>query len=180
MCLYEPLEFPPRGGSSAVDVLGRRRSSQACRQHPSCESASRVTAEEHCRMAADSTARAHQRTVMGSGVCPRLPWAFPPGPHPRLQSRCWSGLWARRGSSGERRVSELGLVVCNQSPLSVGRPAGLILLPPLLPVACSSLLSRRLVSFSQPGSVSPRRLTEHAHIHPGYPTHPPHTQLLER
>ena len=65
MCVYEPPEYPPRGGSSAVDVLGGRRSSQACRQHPSCESASRVTAEEYCRMAAD-TARAHRRT--GHGV----------------------------------------------------------------------------------------------------------------
>ena len=112
--------------------------------------------------------------VTGSGVCPWLPWAFPPGPHTRLQLRCWAGLWARQGSSGERHASELGVVSCNQSPLSVGRPAGLSLLPQP-PVACSSLLSKRLVSFSQPGSMSPRRLTEHAHIHPGYPpTHLTH------
>ena len=95
------------------------------------------------------------------------------GPHTRLQSRCWSGLWVHRGSSAEGHASGLRVVGCARSTWAVGRPAGLSLLP-LPPVACSSLLSRRLVSFSQPGSVSPRRLTEHAHTYPRLPRHLTH------
>lgn len=110
----------------------------------------------------------------GPGVWPWLPRAFPPGPHTRLQSRCWSGLWVHRGSSAEGHASRLRVVSCARSTWAVSWPAGLSLLP-LPPVACSSLLSRRLVSFSQPGSVSPRRLTEHAHTHPRL--QPPHLHL---
>lgn len=145
--------------------------SGTCRRHPGCASAARVTAE-HTRW--HSTARASRlRVHMGQESGLGSPGPSLQGPHTRLQSRCWSGLWVHRGSSAEGHASGLRVVGCARSTWAVGRPAGLSLLP-LPPVACSSLLSRRLVSFSQPGSVSPRRLTEHAHTYPRLPRHLTH------
>lgn len=99
MCVYEPLEFPPRGGSSAVDMLGGWRLCQACRRHPGCEPVARAAAEQHCRTPGDTAYHGPRLTVhrgQESGLGSLGPF---------LQgltqgcTRCWSGLWAHRGSS---------------------------------------------------------------------------------
>ena len=157
MCVCEPPEYPPRGGSSAVDVLGGRRVGSILAVNLHHMSVQRSTAAWPLTQPVLTAGQ-----VTGSGVCPWLPWAFPPGPPTGLQRRCWAGLWARQGAS------ELGAVgVASPRCLSPGLRASASCrrLQPTLPCFPEDLFPLA----SQGGS---RSMLTYIELTP----HPPRTQ----
>ena len=86
------------------------------------------------------------------------------GPHTRLQSRCWSGLWVHRGSSAEGHASGLRVVdpdghgTIVAGPMSHPMPSHR---GPLYPPAAFSLLlpSVSLASFRISHKWNPPLLT---------------------